>query len=470
MVIHTCYTVGLKAQLAGKYNKRTKSIDNERAIQMDDRVMRATSALCLEALKLCVRIFLDEWDSLSAMPKTPKAGRPCRYNAARDMVHSTKWNKARYPEFDQLVGNMPAGTMRMVIADALGMVSSYRSNHADWEALPPEGRGAEPCIGFPDRYGLTFYDQERKVEGLSDGKIGLKLFNGTSWEWYFFRIGKSDAAYLGRLLKTRKLLSPTVQKVRGRYQVRFCFREERDLVQNADRLSHTVLAVDLGINAPASWAVMTADGTVHAKGVIHLPCEEGRLNRMSSRKRMYQQAGKKGQCAYRWVNAANRALSIATAKAITDTAVRYSVDCIVFEHLDSMGKVKGRRCRERIHLWRKNDTQARVELMAHRHGMRISRVCAWGTSKLAFDGSGEVDRHSVYRFVHGRKVYNYSLCTFKTGKVYNCDLSAAQNIGARFFLREYAKLAGCPELPPTPQRTLCTLRALVCNGQLTKAA
>lgn len=59
------------------------------------------------------------------------------------------------------------------------------------------------------------------------------------------------------------------------------------------------------------------------------------------------------------------------------------------------------------------------------HGMRILRVCAWGTSKLAYDGSGHVDRHSVFRYRHGEQVYNYSLCTFPGGKVYNCDLSAA---------------------------------------------
>lgn len=90
-------------------------------------------------------------------------------------------------------------------------------------------------------------------------------------------------------------------------------------------------------------------------------------------------------------------------------------------------------------------------------------VCAWGTSKYAFDGSGVVDRHSIYHYEHGRKVYNYSLCTFQNGKIYNCDLSAAQNIGARFFLREY-QLLGAEGLPATPQRTLCTLRTLVSNG------
>lgn len=223
---------------------------------------------------------------------------------------------------------------------------------------------------------------------------------------------------------------------------------------------------NLGINAAASWCILTADGTVYAKGVIHLACEEDRLNRQIHRKRKYQKAGKKKcRCAYRWIRNANERLSIETTKALMDVAVLYSVDCIVFEHLDRGSKVKGKKFRERIHLWRKNDVQHRVELQAHRHGMRVSRVCAWNTSRLAFDGSGPVDRHSVYHYEHGKKVYNYSLCTFSTGKVYNCDLSAAQNIGARFFLREYEK-NGVEGLPSTPQRTLCTLRLLASNGLL----
>lgn len=54
--------------------------------------------------------------------------------------------------------------------------------------------------------------------------------------------------------------------------------------------------------------------------------------------------------------------------------------------------------------------------------------------------------------------------TFQNGKIYNCDLSAAQNIGARFFLREYQK-KGADGLPSTPLRTLSTLREFVNNGQ-----
>ena len=61
--------------------------------------------------------------------------------------------------------------------------------------------------------------------------------------------------------------------------------------------------------------------------------------------------------------------------------------------------------------------------------MRVSRVCAWNTSRLAYDGTGEVVRDSK----------NHSLCTFTTGKRYHCDLSASCNIGARYFIRELLK-------------------------------
>ena len=70
-----------------------------------------------------------------------------------------------------------------------------------------------------------------------------------------------------------------------------------------------------------------------------------------------------------------------------------------------------------------------VEHKAHRQGMRIRHICAWGTSRLAFDGSGRVLRGREAGFC------SYSLCQFPNGKVYNCDLNASYNIGARYWLR-----------------------------------
>ena len=94
-------------------------------------------------------------------------------------------------------------------------------------------------------------------------------------------------------------------------------------------------------------------------------------------------------------------------------------------------------------MWKKQSVQEIVEHQAHRLGMRISRVCAWKTSALAFDGSGGVTRDQK----------NHSLAIFQNGKQYNCDLSASYNIGARYFIRELLK--------PVPETERSALEAKV---------
>lgn len=458
MDIITCYTVPIKRQLDiafikekradGKQCKKMQILGDRR---VSDSLMEQTAKCCLAALRLCVDIFMEEWPYLETIPSTAQKGVPGRRREAECLIHSTDDNQAKYPEFDKRNPDLPSYTRRAIISKALGMVSSYQSNHAAWKALKPDERGAEPTLGFPDRYELTFYDQDRDVCNMEKGIIGLKLNNGKTWEWYYFLIKASDTRYIARMREQRKMLSPVVEKKNGRYQIRFSFEEKRELVSNKNPLAYTILAVDLGINSPAAWCVMTADGTVHAKGVIHLSCDEDRLAHLISRKRMYQAEGKKSHSIFRMVTAANEQLSIDTGREIIRIAVLYNADCIVFEHLDRNGTVKGKRYRERIHMWRANDVQKRVELHAHRNGMRISRVCAWGTSRYAFDGSGQVAR--------GKKagLDTYSVCRFPNGKTYNCDLSASQNIGARYFLREYAKAFPQIQLPKTPERTYATL-------------
>ena len=93
--------------------------------------------------------------------------------------------------------------------------------------------------------------------------------------------------------------------------------------------------------------------------------------------------------------------------------------------------------------------------------MHVSRICAWGTSRLAFDGSGSVLR--------GREadLGSYSVCQFRTGKIYNCDLNASYNIGARYYIRELLKsvpakvrLALEAKVPQAARRSTCTLSVL----------
>ena len=101
---------------------------------------------------------------------------------------------------------------------------------------------------------------------------------------------------------------------------------------------------------------------------------------------------------------------------------------------------------------------------AHRLGIRISRVNAWNTSRLAVDGSGRVKRGRE----SDRTTGNYSLCEFMSGKLYNCDLNTSYNIGARYFIREILKSLPVKEgqriranVPGCVKRNSCTLSALI---------
>ena len=100
--------------------------------------------------------------------------------------------------------------------------------------------------------------------------------------------------------------------------------------------------------------------------------------------------------------------------------------------------------------------------MASRHGIRVSYICAVNTSRLAYDGTGRVLRGRDAGF------NTYELCRFQSGKVYNCDLSASKNIGARYFIRVFLKSVSAKKLlsvsakvPELGRRTCCTLATLI---------
>lgn len=140
---------------------------------------------------------------------------------------------------------------------------------------------------------------------------------------------------------------------------------------------------------------------------------------------------------------------------------RYNADIIVFEHLNRTGKKRDSK-NQRFHLWRSQEVQSMVTDRVHWIGIRISHICAWGTSRLAYDGSGRVLR--------GKEagLSTYSLCQFQNGRVYNCDLSASCNIGSRYFIREILKslpvkvrLELEAKVPQVSKKSTCTWSKLI---------
>ena len=151
------------------------------------------------------------------------------------------------------------------------------------------------------------------------------------------------------------------------------------------------------------------------------------------------------------------------ASKIVEYAHEHSSDVIVFEHLDMQRKKAMRgKSKQKISLWHKNNIQNICEYKAHLLGMRIARVFSKGTSMFAFDGSGKVIRGREAGFKNNR------LCKFSSGKIYNADLSAAYNIGARYFIKlKYDKLSQSrikaiqAKVPALSTRTTCTLDTLI---------
>lgn len=136
-------------------------------------------------------------------------------------------------------------------------------------------------------------------------------------------------------------------------------------------------------------------------------------------------------------------------------------DAIVFEHLDMKGKKKGSK-KQKLQMWKKNTIQKIATHKAHKNGIRVSHICAWGTSKLAFDGSSKVLRGKE------TDLDTYELCRFSNGKIYNCDLSASYNIRARYFIQEIQKILPAKvwsdivaKAPECQKRTQCTYNALL---------
>ncbi len=298
------------------------------------------------------------------------------------------------------------------------------------------------------------------------GSASLKLYINNDWVWVTVKLRKTDLKYIQKYWQHCKPSAPVLEKRHGKYFLRFAF-EEKVYLSKTPIQEQRICAVDLGFNSDAVCSIMTSDGTILARKFINFPSEKDHLGHVLNRIKKYQRehGSKNVKSFWQYARRINDEMAKKIASAIAEYAVLYSVDCIVFEHLDFRGKKAKGSKKQRLQMWRKNGIQDMVEHKAHRCGIRISRICAWGTSKLAYDGSGVVERDKD----------NHALCTFahaegEHGKQYNCDLSASYNIGARYFIRELlkplsamarsdieAKVPGCQR---RTSNTLSTLRAL----------
>ena len=354
--------------------------------------LKKTLKVCREASDWLYPVMNLEWDELSRIRWEKQ-----RFNAAEKLIHATKRNKAKYA-FDAAFPKMPSYLRRAVLQHVLGAVSSARTRCAEnTEAAASSGtaagkeKHAKGSQGISNHYMPVFYrdNMYRKEED----RVFLKLYNGKDWVWQEVLLKKTDLDYIRKYWSGAKAKSPVLIKKHRKYFLQFAFEQEAVLTQKA-AAAQRICAVDLGINTDAVCSIMEADGTVAARKFISFAAEKDHLyhvlNRVRKAQRLHGSRSAGGFWAY--ARRLNAELARKTAGAVIRFAKEYSADVIVFEHLDTRGqKIRGKN-RQKLHMWKKQTVQEIAEHQAHRLGMRISRVCAWKTSALAFDGSGKVTR------------------------------------------------------------------------------
>ena len=406
----------------------------------------ATVDLYRQVVDFFIKVCLKEWDSISLLDDSKS-----RSHIVEQLTIITKKNpSAKYPiPFYKF----PSYMRRATIMEALGKVSSYKSNLENWQANPQGKEPGIPIAGYV--YPAMYRDNCFVRTGTYTAE--LKVWIRNTWDWLEVRLRKSDVDYIQRHCKSRKECVPTLRSRGKNWYLDFAF-EENVKLEDKPIDQQIIIGVDLGINNACACSAMLLDGTVIGRKILSLPREKDSLNHKLNKIKKAQQHGAK-KMPRLWAKAKGVNLDIAhkTAQFIADVATLYSADVIVFEHLDTQGKKRGSK-KQRLHHWRAQAVQRIVTDKAHRDWVRIRRVCAWNTSKLAFDGSGEVERDE----------HNYSMCTFTTGKRYHCDLSASYNIGARYFIREILKslpvkigLGVQAKVPELSKRTTCTLSTLL---------
>lgn len=430
--------------------------------------MKSTVQIYRKALAFVVDVCDKEWDEIYPISTSYEKQR-----FVNKMIHPTKNNKnPKYP-FDiegSVFYKFPSYLLRAVIVDAIGAVSSYRSNYANWEADGKKGNAPTLQLdrhSMPVFYNENMYREEKPKnakypKGISPNDENvrwIKLYQNKDWVWVPVKLRKADIDYINHYWGACEDKSaPILEKIHDKYYLRFAFTEVVTLSDTPIE-KQVICAVDLGINTDAVCSIMKADGTVLKRKFIDFTSEKDRMfhamNRTRRKQSKYGPKSTRGLWAY--VKRLNEDRAKKIASAIVEFAAQNSVDVIVMEHLDFKGCKKRGSKAQRLSMWNHAAIREHVEQKAHLLGIRISTICAWKTSALAFDGSGSVTRDEN----------NHALATFTTGKQYNCDLSASYNIGARYFIRELLKSLPATEasrvkakVPDVGRRTSCTLSTL----------
>ena len=87
-----------------------------------NRIFNQTIKVYQSAIKFCLSTFENEWDNLKSIESS-------KYQAAtaRNLIHSTSKNIAKYHKFDKLFYKLPSYLLTNIINTSIGILNSYHT-------------------------------------------------------------------------------------------------------------------------------------------------------------------------------------------------------------------------------------------------------------------------------------------------------------------------------------------------------
>ena len=416
----------------------------------DLKALETSIVIYRDALSFIIPIVNAHWNELKDLKNTKQ-----RMSYTEKLIHSTSKKTAFY-NFDDEFPRFPSYLRRSAINKALGIVSSYRSNLENWDSEPT---GQAPKLRLT-HYTHPAYYKGNMFKNFDPIKqtIELKVFKNNDWVFETYKLKTSDCTYYQKYLAGKKQNVPIIQKKGRRFYATFSYEEETMLIP--EKSINKICAIDLGLNTDVTCSIMDKDGTIYARKFISFREEHDQLDTQIGRiKRNQTRGSRHNKTLWRKVAGLSQDIADKTVKAIFDFGIEHGVDVFVLEYLD----FKGKSAVKRAHFWRYKRIYKVLTHKAHQHGLRVARVNARNTSRLAFDGSGWSKR--------GREITPetpHALMQFPNGKMYNADLNASYNIGARYFIKHILKtvtatqrLALEAKVPGVAKRSTCTLSHLI---------
>ena len=288
-----------------------------------NHIFKKTVSVYREAVDFMIQVCLQKWEDIR---KEDYLCSPVIY--VERLCHRTKQNpEVPYESFDRKFYKLPSYLRRSAISDAIGKVSSYKSNLKNWEEEDPNIRRRKPSFpkagySYPCMYRGNMYQQTGKYEAR------IKVYIRNTWDWLTIKLRRSDMDYIERRCKVRKHCSPILQKRGDEWFLDFPMKEYIELC-DTDVADQIICAVDLGINSAATVSVMRSDGTILGRHFLKLPKEQDCLTHSINRIKKAQQHGnRKMPRLWAKVNGINHDISVKTAEFIIDTAALYNADVI----------------------------------------------------------------------------------------------------------------------------------------------